>query len=156
MGFIDVPTVQAQLDFELGEQGEAEAEYRIEMASEEARFYGMNWPDDACPKLVKHIVLNRVVRYMRNVEGYDESRAGDEMVRLAQIKKEDGSWYFTDEEKAILRTLGKPRIGLGSVVINPWGTRYVNPTVFVPVFSYPSADPFPLFASTDPILGESE
>lgn len=152
MAFVSLTDLEDSIDFELDEQGKRQAKRRLEMASNLARYTaGIEWPDDKCPAIVRDIVLNMVERYMRNPDAYNTSRAGDETVGWAD-GDERGNWYLTEEEKAILTSLGKPSFGIGSISVSVWGTRPTPNTIFVHTDPVVTGDLFPLFAADDPII----
>lgn len=151
MPFVTYETLAEQLDFALDEQGVKQATRRLEMASNLARHYGLDtWTDTAVPSVVRDIVLNVVERYMRNPDGYTQSRAGDETVAWRD-PGDEGNWYFSENEKEILGSLGKQSFGFGSITMTPWRTVAQPADTFVHTDPNLQGDLFPLFSASDPI-----
>lgn len=155
MPFVTYETLAEQLDFTLDEQGQKQATRRLEMASNLARFYGLDsWTDLAVPAIVRDIVLNVVERYMRNPDGYTQSRAGDETVAWRD-PGDEGNWYVSSSEKEILAGLGKPSFGIGTVSTVIWGTKANfdgrNPDNDIMLHTDPhlAGDLFPYFSGKD-------
>jgi hypothetical protein len=115
MAFADLQDLEDQLDFELDEGAQRAAVARLQQASDYAEHYaGTTWSESKAPRIVKSIVLNVVERYIRNPDGYTQSRAGDETL-MWDDNAGKGTFFFTDEEKAILRGLVRVNPGLYSV-----------------------------------------
>lgn len=135
---LDIATVeelQARLDWTLdsGEQGVAEA--AIADLSDDARFYGHSkWDATTAPRQVKSLVLRAAARYMRNPDGFVQSRAGDETLVWSDRGEEAATAAFTDKEQKMLAVMAGRGNGLISVGITAWGPttrrhpRYINPS----------------------------
>jgi hypothetical protein len=149
-----VSDLQARLDWtlEAGEQGVAQG--ALDDLSDDARYYGsQSWDSETAPRQVRSLVLRAAARYMRNPDGYVQSRAGDETLVWTDKGDHNGLATFTAEEKKILSSLaGKNDSGLYSVEISAWRTKpqpqgpgYVQ----VVPGSYGAAEPrpFPFFES---------
>lgn len=151
--FVDLSDFEDNIDFVLDEQGQRQAQRRLEMASNMAMQYAKRtWTVANVPPIVQDIVLNVVERFMRNPDAYTQSRAGDETVAFAD-RGEAGSWYFTSEEKDILAGFGPYKKPLGTIRMTPWQTRDTNRTIFVRTDPVLDGDLFPLFSADDPMLG---
>ena len=97
----------ARLDWELDEVEQRVAAAALEDLSDDARNYGIStWTPITAPRTVRTMVLRAAVRYMRNPDGYVQSRAGDEIVGWAP-RKDVGAAQFTEDEKDELRDLGR-------------------------------------------------
>ncbi|MFI5942199.1 hypothetical protein ACIBCB_18345 [Streptomyces uncialis] len=95
----------------------------LQDASDLATTYGRDWPVATVPRLVKTLVLKAASRYLRNPNGYTQSRAGDETLAWGDAHGRDaGSVYFTREEIRLLEELAGRRPGLTSVPVMAWGT----------------------------------
>lgn len=104
----------ARLDWELDENEERIARSALEDLSDDARHYGSSsWVSEAvAPRAVRTMVLRAAVRYMRNPDGYVQSRAGDEVVGWAPRKTDVGAASLSEAEKNELRDLAKRNAGL--------------------------------------------
>lgn len=89
----------------------------LEDLSTDAVFYGSSsWTSDNVPAVVKSIVLRAAVRYMKNPDGFMQSRAGDETVQWnADGDDMAGSAHFSDSEIAQLEKIASGT-GLPSLV----------------------------------------
>lgn len=132
---VTLAELQARLDWTLdsGEQGVANG--AIADLSEDARFYGTDdWTDkDNCPRQVKSLVLRAAARFMRNPDGYTQSRAGDETLGWTDLGHDAGSPYYTTKEQQMLRTLAGRDAALTSVPITAWGPTKASGPGYVPV-----------------------
>ncbi|WP_372407210.1 hypothetical protein [Streptomyces luteireticuli] len=139
--------MRARLDWPLDDHELRIAASALEDASELAASYGRDWPEDTAPRLVKTLVLKATSRYMRNPNGYTQSRAGDETLAWSEAHGRDaGTVYYTREEIRLLTELGGRKPTLASADVMAWGSK-VRPEVTgtVPV-GYPGGDQFPLFS----------
>lgn len=106
----------ARLDWVLDENEERIARSALEDLSDDARRLGSSgWVDsNTAPRGVRTLVLRAAQRYMRNPDGYVQSRAGDEIVGWS--KRDDaGAPQFNEAEKGELRDLAKRSATLGVV-----------------------------------------
>jgi hypothetical protein len=55
---------------------------------------------------VKTLTLKSAARYLRNPNGYTQSRAGDETLAWSDIRRDAGTVYFTREEIRLLSRTG--------------------------------------------------
>lgn len=120
------------------------AESALEDLSEDARFYGKDWPVAAVPPIIKRLILRAAVRHMRNVDGYETSRAGDETVQWSEKNGQDGTAHFLpDEIKTIEQAaFGKPTLRSASVFA--FRNRATSRVGYVPT---QNGDLFPMFSS---------
>ena len=121
--FASMEDLLARLDWELGPEELRIAESALEDLSDDARFYGnANWTPVSAPRVVRTRVLRAAVRYLRNPDGYIQSRAGDEIVGWAPRKNTGAE--FTQDEIAELKDAAKRSSSMNTV-----GTYvYMNPT----------------------------
>jgi hypothetical protein len=146
--FAELPDLTARLDWTLDADETRIATAALEDASDLARTYGRNWFDAAsAPRMVRTLVLAACVRYMRNPDGYTQSRAGDETLAWNEVGDKAGSIYFTDAEIKVLAALAG-RSGIISVPVSAWNSRIRDTTGYVPVSG--GGDPFPMYASDEP------
>ncbi|QDP44214.1 head-tail adaptor Ad1 [Streptomyces phage Celia] len=128
MAYATLDDLKGRLDWTLDEDEERIAASSLEDASDLAAAYGRDWPEGSAPRLVRTLVLKAAARYMKNPDGYTQSRAGDETLAWGDAAGTDaGTVYFTDEEKKLLSELGGRRPGLSSVEVNAWGTCLRRP-----------------------------
>ena len=118
----------ARLDWDLDDTERRVAAAALEDLSDDARRYGSDsWTGVMAPRGVRTMVLRAAVRYMRNPDGYIQSRAGDEMVGWAP-RKDVGAAAFTDQEKDELREMGRksPMQVIGMYAYMPPGAQGTN------------------------------
>ncbi len=145
--FAVIGDLTARLDWTLDEDEMRAAEGALEDASNYARMYGKAWEDGmSAPFMVKTIVLTVCVRYMKNLGGYTQSRAGDETLGFTDLGENAGAIYFTEQEQKLLAALAGKHGGIVSVPIFAWGTKLSPTTGYVPVSGEPGEKPFPYFA----------
>lgn len=143
----DVGMLQDRIEWQLDDGEIALAEGVLEDLSDEARLYGsMSWATgETTPRQVINLVLRATIRYMRNPDGYVQSRAGDETVAWSDQRGENESAGFTAKEiKMLERFAGTPAIY--SVEISAWNSKIKSDqTGYVPT-DIPNEKPFPFFA----------
>lgn len=117
---VELDELVARIEWTLSEEEERVATGALNDASELVRFYGLNWTADNVPPLVKSIVLAAATRYLRNPDGYIQSRAGDESVGWSH----DAATAYVTLTKSEQEILGRMagRGGIASVPLNAWGT----------------------------------
>lgn len=148
MAFADLQDLEDQLDFDLDEQAQRQAVAKLQLASDYAAHYaGIEWQESRAPRIVKSIVLNVVERYMRNPDGYTQSRAGDETL-MWDDNSGKGPFHFTDEEKEILQNLGRVNPGLYSVQTFQHSNRPLPDDYWVRTGSA-LGDELPMFTGSD-------
>jgi hypothetical protein len=154
MAYATMQDLKARLDWELDEDEERIAGGALEDASDLAAHYGREWPETSAPRLVRTLVLKAAQRYMKNPDGYTQSRAGDETLAWNDKAGENaGTVYFTDDEQKLLISLAGKKPGLISVPVTPYRTKIrgrhgeapykLTTDGLVPVDYH--GDPFPFF-----------
>lgn len=118
-----VEELQSRLAYTMTEDDKREAAGALESLSDDARSYGRSsWTEEAnTPGSVKRLVLKAAARYMKNYEGYVQSRAGDETLGWTDLGEAAGSPYFTDEERAALGSFSGAS-ALYTAPVVAWGT----------------------------------
>ncbi|MFI2673898.1 hypothetical protein ACH5AU_30820 [Streptomyces albidoflavus] len=139
--------LKGRLDWELDPDELRIAVGALEDASDLAATYGRDWPENTVPRLVKTLVLKSAARYMRNPNGYTQSRAGDETLAWSDIGRDAGTVHFTREEIRLLEELAGRKPGISSVVVSAWGTRPREAEAGLVPVDYSPAAPFPLFSN---------
>lgn len=152
--------LQERLEWTLdaGETGIATG--ALEDLSEDARFYGsQRWDSVTAPRQVKSLVLRAAARFMRNPDGFTQSRAGDETVAWGDRGDSAGTAEFSGKEQKMLAALSGRGTGLISVGVTAYdpGTRsaprYINPMVKDDYSSFEYAPtegaPVPFFTEGD-------
>lgn len=150
---VTVEELEGKLPFDLSVEEKREAARSLEELSDDARHYGSSkWESEAlAPRQVKNLVLKAAARHMKNYEGLQTSRAGDESVTFFEGA---GDAQFTKDEKRRLSELGGnyratvQTVGLYHSTNRPALRRGVDPKDTVPVADPGSAKPFPYI--TDP------
>jgi hypothetical protein len=133
-----------KLDRVLDEAEQRDASDALEDATELVRYHGRStWTDVNAPRLAKKMVIRSVKRYLKNTDGYSQSRAGDETVAWEHA---ESAPYLTDaEQKMVAQAAG--RGSLRAVPISPWGElAEVAEDVYVPVSG--GGKPFPWWYGT--------
>nr|WP_203634797.1 hypothetical protein [Streptomyces sp. SID10815] len=120
------------------------AQGALEDASDLAATYGRDWSEENAPRLVRTLVLKAAARYLRNPNGYTQSRAGDETLAWSDIGRDAGTVYLTREEIRLLEELGGRRRGLATADVVAWCSTRRPAAGYVPV-DYGGAQ-LPLFA----------
>lgn len=126
--------LEERIDWTLDDGEKRVATGALTDLSDDARFYGSDyWDSIAAPRQVKSIVLRAAIRYLRNFEGFVQSRAGDETIIWTDDGSEAGTAHFNAREQKILAELAGRVTGLVSVGVIAYGSgrrqvpRYVNP-----------------------------
>lgn len=142
--------LKARVDRTLDSDEERIGQAALEDASDLARYYGREWPTAAsAPRLVKTLVLKAAARYMRNPEGYTQSRAGDETLAWNDAAGENaGTVYFTRDEQRLIAELAGRAKGLSTRRIVSHGPADRALQGFVPVQGA-STKPFPYFSADE-------
>jgi len=122
----------------------------LEDLSDQARDLGRgSWTATSAPRSVKNIISRAAARYMRNPDGFVQSRAGDETVTWTDRGESSGSPVFTRHEQAAIRD------SIGHAGFGSFGTYvYTNAKSnalgeFVPVNG--GGKPFPFYADPEGI-----
>lgn len=138
--------VEKRLEGDVTDDVRSMIEEYLEDASDQARYYGTNWTQANCPEPVKRLVALAVARFIRNPDGFTDSKAADESLGWQQLPDEYvGTVYFTPTEVERLQKMGNPRLPkFGSVQMAAHGTQLIPQDVHWPV-SYANGKPFPLF-----------
>ncbi|WJN62709.1 head-tail joining protein 1 [Streptomyces phage phiScoe15] len=145
MAYATLDDLKARLDWELDADEVRIAGGALEDASDLAAHYGRAWDEANAPRLVRTLVLKAAQRYMKNPDGYTQSRAGDETLAWNDAAGENaGTVYFSDEEIKLLRSLAGKQPGVYSVPLTAYKTKLPDGTGYSPV-DY-GGDPFPMFA----------
>jgi hypothetical protein len=129
-----VDELQARLDWTLDDGERGVAQGALDDLSEDARYYGATtWDSVTAPRQIKSLVLRAAARYMRNPDGYVQSRAGDETLMWTDKGDQLGNAQFNVQEQKMLATIaGRTTSGLYSVPITAWGTRPQPQEISVP------------------------
>ena len=117
--FASLDELKHRLDWTLSVDEERIGEAALEDLSNEARMHGRDWPDPVkAPRMLKTLVLKAAQRYMRNPEGYVQSRAGDETVSWSDNHAPQGSAEFSSTEIMLIERLaGKTGGTIGSAPV---------------------------------------
>ncbi|MFE7463100.1 hypothetical protein ACFU6R_03210 [Streptomyces sp. NPDC057499] len=146
MAYATIEDLRGRLDWTLDADEERIAANALEDAADLAAHYGRDWPEDTAPRMVRTLTLKAATRYMRNPDGYVQSRAGDETLAWNDAAGENaGTVYFTAEEQKLLAGLAGRNSGLYSVGVTAWrSVRRPTGAGLVPVD--PFGKEFPLYA----------
>jgi hypothetical protein len=143
-----IDDLKARIEWELSADEERLALSVLEELSDKARFYGRDWHDSQdAPRLVVSTVISAARRYLRNPDGYEQSRAGDEILVWARARGAmPGSPEFSAAEVAAIQTLAGRGGGIYSSPIVAWGRKPATPEGYVPT-DFDGEKPFPFFNS---------
>lgn len=129
--FATVEELQARLDFTMNNMERGVAEGALEDLSIDARTYGRpTWQPLTAPALVRSLVLRAAARFMRNYDGYNTSRAGDETVGWHETGRQADTAEFHPREVAQLRAL-RGQTGFGTMPLTAWGNRTESDDIWV-------------------------
>lgn len=144
-----IEELQARCDWTFDADEERAALGYLEEASDLARAYGRDtWTETTVPRTAKSIIISAVRRFMRNPDGYTQSRAGDETLAWADIGADAATIYFTNAETKLLRGMAG-NVGLVSAQATAWGNHRRAgdcSTGSVPVSGWPGEKEFPYYA----------
>lgn len=149
--FATLEELQARLDFTMDETEQRLGQAALEDLSDEARHYGSHlWTGpNTSPRVIRTWVLKAAYRYMKNIEGYIQSRAGMEAVAWPELEGM-GTASFTQGEIKRIQQLARP-VALNNSATFVYG-RYDDGRhggdIRVPV-DY-GGRKFPLIAKDDP------
>ena len=142
MALATLDDVVDRLEDEPTPEVEAMIEAYLEDASDKAVVYGP-WSEADCPAAIRRLVAAAVARFIRNPDGFAQSRAGDETLAWQDLE-EIGSVYFTRSEIEYMQTLGNPRLpAFGTIQITAHGTTPPARDTYWP--TEPRGRMFPLF-----------
>lgn len=153
MAFATVEDVTKRLEEEPTERMLVMIEEYLEEASDVARYYGREWSDLDVPNAVRRIVASAVARFMRNPDGYQTSRAGDETVAWFDRGSEI-DWFTEQEIERIGRQATSKRLrafGTMQMLAGVNGHRPTGTAVCVPSTGGGSRAPF--LDADDPLTG---
>src|SRR5690606_34257542 len=124
------------------------AQTAIEDLFEDAKHYGLKtWSENALPSIVRSQILRAAVRYMKNSDGFVQSRAGDETVAWGSDGTGmAGSAHFSATEISVIKDAaeGGDMAEFGSFGTYAWNSRQ-SATSDILVPTYPWGSLFPLY-----------
>lgn len=145
MSLATLDELQASIEWTLSEDETGLAAYALEHASELVKTYGLPWTPESVPPLVKHIVIAAAAKFLRNPDGYSQSRAGDETVAWSSEAASGGVTLTPDQIDLCERMAG--RSSLDTWEVTAWGPstypRSRGYTEYVP--TQPGTTPFPFW-----------
>lgn len=116
--------LKARLDWTLSTAEESMGTEALADLSDAARFYGRDWPEPTkAPRMVRTIVLQAAVSYMRNPDAYTQSRAGDETLGWTDLGDGNNFAKFNSEQIATIRELAGKTAMFGSAPVTAWETN---------------------------------
>lgn len=149
MALATLEDVERRLEEEPTERMRSMIEEALEDASDLARHYGdESWDEVTVPQKARRIVAAAVARWIRNPDGYTQSRAADETLAWGEAD-EPGAITFTRAEIEQLRKLAPVTVAsfgsFGTTLYGPMRTREVE---YVPWAQ--DNEPFPFVAVVHP------
>lgn len=152
--YATIDDLRGRLDWALDADEDRIARSALEDASDLARGYGRDWESATAPRLVRTLVLKAVARYLRNPDGFTQSRAGDETLAWNDAAGPDaGTVHFTNQEQKLLKALAGNGPRLVSAPISAWGPQRKHPAHMRPSPGMVAVEggerPFPLYACED-------
>ncbi|WP_432482591.1 hypothetical protein [Kineococcus esterisolvens] len=147
--FATLDDLQGRLEWDLDPGEQAIARDALEALSEDARFYARrDWPTRAAaPRQVFTLVIRAAARFMRNPDGYTQSRAGDETLAWTDRGENAGSPVFTKSEIAMLHQLGGGS-RLQTAEVTAWRSQQRPVAAGLVPVDY-GGDGFPMFSRED-------
>lgn len=145
---VELDRLVGSLDWELTPSEVADGLDTLEYLSDLARTHASQAWEYTCPPIVRGTILAAAKRYMRNADGYTQSRAGDETLGWDGLGDKAGAPYFTTNEIGVIRAC-VGRVGFASVVVNAWGTSK-NRVSDGLVPTGDNSKPFPLYGGDGP------
>ena len=143
--YVTLDELKARLDFDIEPHEESMANSALEDLSDDTRFYGKDWPLESVPPIVKRLILKAAMRFMRNPDGYEMSRAGDATVQWHEgLFPEGGVSSFTEAEQKLIHELVHGKSTLRSATVFAFNSRPVQREGFVPI---QDGSMFPFFSS---------
>ena len=141
---VTLEELEAKLGQVLDDEEKRDAEGALEEASMLVRHYGAPWPDPAkAPQVAKTLVIRSVKRYLKNPDGYTQSRAGDESVAWDGLGDRAMAPYLTKAERQMAASAAG-RGGVTSAPIQPWGELHEPKDEYIDVCG--PGKPFPFYA----------
>lgn len=135
--------LKERLEWTLDAGEERAAAGALSDLSDDARFYGSTqWEMNSVPRQVKGLVLRAAARFIRNPDGFVQSRAGDETVGWGDRGDDAVTAQFTRQEQDMLAAIAGRRQGLVSAGIVAYGPttrrapRYIDPVSKGGTFEY--------------------
>ena len=130
-----VEELESRLHWALSPDELRVAQSAISDLSEDARMYGSSsWTNlNYTPQGVRVMVLRAATRYMKNLDAYQQSRAGDESVTWFEAT---GAAEFSQQEKAQLQALASHASSNSMVIANTYAyDTKISPAtdIYVPV-----------------------
>lgn len=148
MAFAELSDLEDRLEWDLSDGEKRVGQTALEDLSVDACQHGAQWTDANVPQYVKRVVLAAAVRYMRNLEGVVQSRAGDETLIFNEIKEGAGSASFTTAEIEAIISIAQGPQGFGTIPIVAWSEGPDPLSGWVP--TVPQGKLFPMYAADDP------
>ena len=121
--YATVDEVQTRLEWTLDTGERAVAQGALDDLSDWARHYGRAWPVATVPTSVKRLVIRAAARYMRNPDGFEQSRAGDETVIFNHAAHTPGSAEFSDNEIKAIKATARLAPSMGSIQMTAHATK---------------------------------
>lgn len=122
---VSIEELKERISLTLSPADEREALMALETLSDAARRLGLpTWttPENT-PDAVKRLIIKATNRYLKNYEGFTQSRAGDETLAWTDLGDKAGSPYFTDGEKEDLAECSGRGGGLQTAPVIAWGNN---------------------------------
>lgn len=146
MALAQLSDLEDRLEFDLEEAEQRVAQAALDDLSAEAIDLGRQWTMADVPGGVRKAVLAAATRYMRNLEGVIQSRAGDEtLVYPEAIADEMGSPHFSKREVELIVSFAIGPGGFGTIPIVAW-SEGPTPVSGMVRPADGSGDPIPFFA----------
>ena len=142
--YVTMEEVQARLGFDMDAPTTRLAQAAIAVGSDMIAEFKA-WTVENLPRSARRILLNAIVRYLRNPDGYNLSVAADE--RVGWQERDDikpGELSFTEDEIKTLSRLSNRQSGIRSIQVYAFDSAdtALSDTVYVPVLGA-SDKPFP-------------
>jgi len=143
--FVELEELEKRLEWALSDQEKLVAQAALDDLSVDAADYGVaSWSALTAPANVKRIILAAATRYMKNLEGVIQSRAGDETLIWPEVEGMGSATFTADEVRRITETAMGGPVQFGTIPVEQYGTCYVDKSIQY-VDSIDGSRPFPWY-----------
>ena len=135
MAFPSIDDVKRRLEEDTTPQMDSMIQEGLRDALDLCQEYGNStWDENTLPERIGRLCAKAVARWIRNPDGFAQSRAGDETL-MWQDQERPGEVHFTEDEIAMIQRIAQPQqlSGFGTIQMLAYGDAPVNPEIRIPV-----------------------
>lgn len=115
--YAELHELEDRLEWDLTDEEKRVGQSALEDLSDDATHHGRDWTRANVPRVVRRTVLAAATRYLRNLEGVVQSRAGDETLVYGEDKSAGSAHFTSDEIQVIIRSAMGYNAGIGSIQV---------------------------------------